>query len=490
MKPAFHLLIRFFAIISILIFSRQFAAGQAKIYLENEVKEGSVVEISDDKIKYKNPLNPGPIYSVSRSRVKAVFNETGDFLIIGKLDSLDALTADNLIKNFIKAEPVPSSVDMIYTLQKKILECTILSENTTAVQIKLNDFVLSIEKANVVMLRYRNGKHSILANIDSFVSLVDNKVITASEPIAKKTVRIVSQPAKVVEKPRQELKSAEQPIIDPKSAEPTAVASVGKEGEVAREVMPEEKKVKHDAALEEQRIKEAALMREKRLKREAALEEQRIKEATILEEKQIRKDSIAAILQANRQYQLSMLKAETFFKNAFYDSARNAYALALEAKPSETEPIIRIDTIDRRLAELKIQSIKSNLYDSLVSVGDSLMINNDWPFAIDAYHKALDIKPNEYYAQKQIKYLQAEQAKKEEELRLKEEQRKKEEAEKRYKDALVKADAFVKEKKYEEALELYNEALQLHPENEFAQARVKILTYQISKQKENSPIKN
>jgi tetratricopeptide (TPR) repeat protein len=69
-------------------------------------------------------------------------------------------------------------------------------------------------------------------------------------------------------------------------------------------------------------------------------------------------------------------------------------------------------------------------------------------------------------------------------------ERKKNELEAHYKDLLKKADAAVREKKYEEALSYYNEAILIHPENEFVQFRIKTLEFQLSKLKEGSPKSN
>ncbi|MEO6454154.1 MAG: hypothetical protein ABIN97_08790, partial [Ginsengibacter sp.] len=59
----------------------------------------------------------------------------------------------------------------------------------------------------------------------------------------------------------------------------------------------------------------------------------------------------------------------------------------------------------------------------------------------------------------------------------------KEEEERRYSSALMRADKAVADKKYDDAKSAYNEALSIHPENEYAKKRLEIVSYQLEKEK-------
>ena len=133
----------------------------------------------------------------------------------------------------------------------------------------------------------------------------------------------------------------------------------------------------------------------------------------------------------------------------------------------------------------------SNRFDSLIVIADSQSLIKDWYASVENYKKALELKPSDYYLQKQIKYLSSEILQKETEERINEEIRKKKEMELKYQNALTKADEAVKNKKYEEALSFYNEALSIHPENDYAKSRAKIMEFQVSQLKKSTEnIKN
>lgn len=145
---------------------------QDKIYLESGLKEGKVFEINEEKIKYSNPLNPGPVYSVSRNKTKLLFNSQGIFLVIGKLDPTSQQSAE-LINRFINYNSsIKPEGDKIITLLKKELKCDILKEDDNAVYININEVELKIEKNTIAAILYKNGQHKVFGDIEAVADIL------------------------------------------------------------------------------------------------------------------------------------------------------------------------------------------------------------------------------------------------------------------------------------------------------------------------------
>lgn len=133
--------------------------GQDKIYLEKEQKDGKVIEVTEDKVRYKNPLNPGPVYSISRNKVLFVFSETGNFLVLDKMEAGQQESA--MIKYFLSA-PANTKQDRIFTSQKKELVCDIVKEDETALTVNVNGIDMKLEKSTIALIVYKDGKHKLL----------------------------------------------------------------------------------------------------------------------------------------------------------------------------------------------------------------------------------------------------------------------------------------------------------------------------------------
>ncbi len=177
--------------------------AQNVIYLDKELKNGKVLEITAEKIKYANPLNPGPVYSVSPSKTVLLFNDAGEFLVPSSLDFTNANATNALVSNFIGATKTNGTHDKIYTLQKKVLECEIVKEDDNSLFILLNNIDLKIEKATVAIVIYKNGTHKLMADavttaeiLSDFMSAKINSAATAKnvKPV-NTTVNTAPQPA-------------------------------------------------------------------------------------------------------------------------------------------------------------------------------------------------------------------------------------------------------------------------------------------------------
>jgi formylglycine-generating enzyme required for sulfatase activity len=172
--------------------------GQDKIYLEKEQKDGKVIEITEDKVRYKNPLNPGPVYSISRNKVLFVFSEIGNFLVLDKMEAGQQELA--MIKYFLSA-PANNKQDRIFTSQKKELVCDIVKEDETALTVNVSGIDMKLEKSTIALIVYKDGKHKLLCEssvaagilIESQSKLLASLKTQAETPPATKAMTISEQ---------------------------------------------------------------------------------------------------------------------------------------------------------------------------------------------------------------------------------------------------------------------------------------------------------
>lgn len=186
-------------------------------------------------------------------------------------------------------------------------------------------------------------------------------------------------------------------------------------------------------------------------------------------------DSSKAAEETGNRYLLILARANSLYNQGEYSRAKYFYLKANELKPNEREPLDGIERVNEKLLSTNKEKSDSVEYNIYLDAGDSLANLNKFDSALVFYNKAKSIRPNNYYLNKQINYVQAEIN------RLKKEEDKI--AEKKFNDAMAKAGIAVKEKRYEDALADYKEALSVHPDNKYAIDKARILTYQISIQK-------
>ncbi|NCI45242.1 SUMF1/EgtB/PvdO family nonheme iron enzyme [Sediminibacterium soli] len=165
--------------------------AQDRIYLDKEQKDGKVIEVTDDKVRYKNPLNPGPVYSVSRNKVLFVFSETGNFLVLDKVEPAGSL-ASAAIGNFL-APPAGNRQDRIFTSQKKELVCDIVKEEDASVSVNVNGIDMKLEKTVIALIVYKDGKHKLFCD-----PAVASEILLEAQT---KTLATLSRPAANTETP-------------------------------------------------------------------------------------------------------------------------------------------------------------------------------------------------------------------------------------------------------------------------------------------------
>ncbi len=155
--------------------------------------------------------------------------------------------------------------------------------------------------------------------------------------------------------------------------------------------------------------------------------------------------------------------ADDQFSSGQYPEARNNYVNASQLKPDESYPKERIAEIDKRLAEQKVvaeKAAKTNAeYEKLISQADAQFKAQNYSQAKNIYGQASAVKPDEAYPKSQIAEIDNLMARAAE-------------TERQYSLAIATADGYFNEKKYEEAINAYNQALTIKPNEAHPKQRI------------------
>jgi hypothetical protein len=140
------------------------ARSQDRIYMERDTKEGRVVNITADHIKYQNAKRNGALTTVARDKVLVVFNQAGHFLVVPTLtDSLEQ--SQRMVKDFVKGTASPEPTDKLITLQQEVINCHIESEAKRTVQFVTTQGPKQISKSQLAAIIYKDGHHKIMTGI-------------------------------------------------------------------------------------------------------------------------------------------------------------------------------------------------------------------------------------------------------------------------------------------------------------------------------------
>ncbi|MCX5704453.1 MAG: hypothetical protein NTZ92_00050, partial [Candidatus Omnitrophica bacterium] len=106
-------------------------------------------------------------------------------------------------------------------------------------------------------------------------------------------------------------------------------------------------------------------------------------------------DNILASLQNQKsEYDKIIAIADNFYIEQQYDKAKIEYLKASSLKPDERYPQNMISKIDPLIAEVK--AIQKE-YDITILSADKYLSNKDYPNALTAFQKAIELKPGEAY---------------------------------------------------------------------------------------------
>jgi len=144
-----------------------------------------------------------------------------------------------------------------------------------------------------------------------------------------------------------------------------------------------------------------------------------------------------------------------YYKAGNYADARKSYIESLRLNPSNELIASLLKETELRLEEIRLNEEN---YLIEINIADSLIKTNDYSKAKAHYEKSLTFKANEIYPKSQIDICN----KKIEEERINN----------IYNSNLAEADALFINKRYNEALEKYNEAYKLKPKEEYAYNKI------------------
>ena len=372
---------------------------QNKIYLQDEIIDGKVIEITPGEIKYKTTSNSSQVNSVSRNKTVFLFNDKGGFLVVSTPDFSSLSLNKDLADNFIYPQnDTIVTIDKILMRNKEVINCTIINEDIISLIADINGARSKIDKSTVAAVIYKNGEHEITCDIKTAAD-----VLYTFQMQNKLTSRTITTLKTVVPLKNADVKKVKSEF--PKNEKSTA-------------------------------------------------------------------DSIVAAKENDRKYLIIIESAKSLFKQGKYSTAKYFYSKAHELKPGEREPLEGIASINKKLFAIEESKSDSAEYVAVLATADNFANLKRWDSALVMYRKAASLRPQEYYPPQQIKYVQSEIAKLKT-LAL----------EAKFNNAMARADKAVKEKRYKEALAAYKEALTVHPNNQYAIDRAKILAYQVEQQK-------
>ncbi|RMG81739.1 MAG: hypothetical protein D6707_04265, partial [Bacteroidetes bacterium] len=177
--------------------------------------------------------------------------------------------------------------------------------------------------------------------------------------------------------------------------------------------------------------------------------------------------------QLEEQYNGLIASADEKFSLENYEGAKADYEKALELKPDEQYPKDKIKEIEQKLKELSEQQVAQEKqkqleeqYMALISEADGYFDQEDWDNAIRKYKEASSLKPEETYPKQQI--IKANKNK----IAAQKANMTDAEKEAEYKRLIKEADLKFGFKKLEEAKQLYQQALELKPDEKYPKAKI------------------
>lgn len=153
----------------------------------------------------------------------------------------------------------------------------------------------------------------------------------------------------------------------------------------------------------------------------------------------------------NKDYNDLMKKGEVALNASKYDEAITAYEAAGKLKPTEQEPKDQLALARQKKLDAEKNAEREKQYQTLMTQAETEFKAKTWDKAITTYEAALKIKPDEQKPKDQIELARKN---KQDELDVADKQ-------KRAKDLVVKGDAAMPGKKYDEAIDYYQQSIDL-----------------------------
>ncbi len=168
------------------------------------------------------------------------------------------------------------------------------------------------------------------------------------------------------------------------------------------------------------------------------------------------------------------------FKKQKYEDALAQYEDALALIPSSEIALAKIGEVNELLGELDKELADQRKFDKLISEGDALYDEASYEMARLKFLDAQDLKPDEKYPPKKIQEIDIQLEK----LRLEQLADDAEALEQEYRDAIKRGDDLVIEEDYTAAIESFENAIKLKPEEIYPKGQIERINLLIKEKAE------
>src|SRR5690606_14944346 len=175
---------------------------------------------------------------------------------------------------------------------------------------------------------------------------------------------------------------------------------------------------------------------------------------------------IEEIEKENQQFAELMNKGEKEANEKNYSVAISTYEKAKAIKPANPEPTVRIEKLRKLIEEQASASDKEKSYTIYFNAGTQNMSSQEFELALNNFKNALNYKPNDASTLQKIAEVEKILAQKEQQAKLKTEN------EIAFNKLIQKADDQFNTKNYPEAIELYKQALQTKPGHPYSKKQI------------------
>lgn len=174
-------------------------------------------------------------------------------------------------------------------------------------------------------------------------------------------------------------------------------------------------------------------------------------------------EEIAAAEKIEEEFKKAIQEGDDALASMNYGQAKVAFEKALTIKSDAPYPVEKIEEINKILAE---QEKLQKDYDDQIKLADEAFNQKEWEKSKGAYQAALEIKSDQTYPQERIEEIDQTL----DEIAKKEAAAAKLEAD--YQAAIAEGDQYLEEKSLEQALEAFNQAISLKPDEAYPAKKI------------------
>jgi tetratricopeptide (TPR) repeat protein len=330
--------------------------------------------------------------------------------------------------------------------------------------IKFNTKSKDFDSDRAYLSRMRSKLENIMTANENCVSDKYNQMIKEADRLydqksyeeAKEKYAAASELFQNEEYPRNKLNEISQLQAKQENIDALYNKTIGEAEALMAQNKPEEALLKYKGAMT--------------LKPQESLPRQKAGEIeTLLAKNQAAQQTAAA---QEAQYNNALARANTEMVNKNYEGAKQLYQSALQLKPGDQSVAAKIAQLDNLIAEqsknLANQKATDEAYKTAIAQAEQQYAAKNYEGAKEFYQKAAAIKPGDPYPAN--KMTEIDRISQEEKLSA--ERARAAETEKQYQAALVQADNLFKNKDYQGAIEAYNRALSMKPNELYPKQRI------------------